>query len=89
MNVLSSGGKTIDDNGYEELRGWEHVSVSYPMRCPTWEEMCFIKNIFWDEKETVIQFHPKKTNYVNTHKYCLHLWKPLKEEIQLPPTMCV
>lgn len=30
--------------------GWEHVSVSLPVRCPTWEEMCFIKSLFWDEE---------------------------------------
>ncbi|MCX8016968.1 MAG: hypothetical protein N2690_03550, partial [Rhodocyclaceae bacterium] len=23
--------------------GWEHVSVSRPDRCPTWEEMCRVK----------------------------------------------
>ncbi len=25
--------------------GWEHVSVSLPRRCPTWDEMCLIKDI--------------------------------------------
>jgi hypothetical protein len=26
--------------------GWEHVSVSLANRCPTWDEMCFIKGVF-------------------------------------------
>ena len=26
--------------------GWEHVSVSLQNRCPTWDEMCRIKDIF-------------------------------------------
>lgn len=39
---------------------WEHVSVSLAHRCPSWEEMCFVKSLFWKEEETVIQFHPKK-----------------------------
>jgi len=30
-------------------QGWEHVSFSLPNRCPNWREMCFIKNLFWDE----------------------------------------
>jgi hypothetical protein len=85
MSVVSSGLKKEGGTG---LFKWEHVSVSYPKRCPTWEEMCFIKDIFWDENETVIQFHPRKTDYVNTHKYCLHLWKPDKE-VELPPALCV
>src|SRR5690349_6482303 len=30
--------------------GWEHVSISIPSedRCPTWEEMCFVKDLFWN-----------------------------------------
>ena len=31
--------------------GWEHVSVSLARRCPTWEEMCMVKDIFWGEEE--------------------------------------
>ena len=30
--------------------GWEHVSVSLARRCPTWEEMCMVKDIFWGEE---------------------------------------
>lgn len=41
--------------------GWEHVSVSLSNRCPTWEEMCMVKDIFWGEDECVIQFHPPKS----------------------------
>ncbi len=26
--------------------GWEHVSVSLKGRCPTWNEMCWIKELF-------------------------------------------
>lgn len=67
--------------------GWEHCSVSIKghKRCPTWEEMCMFKDIFWLEDETVIQIHPAKSQYVNTHKYCLHLWKPIDKEIPKPP----
>ena len=39
---------------------WEHVSVSLPDRCPTWEEMCFIKDLFWNSDECVVQYHPPK-----------------------------
>lgn len=54
---------------------WDHVSVSFRNRCPTWEEMALIKSLFWSEDECVVQFHPAKEDYVNMHKYCLHLWK--------------
>ena len=66
--------------------GWDHVSVSLKGRCPTWAEMCFVKNIFFDDEETVIQFHPKKSKYVNQHPYTLHLWKNQTNDIELPPS---
>lgn len=86
LNVISSGDF---DQEYPDKPYWEHVSVSIPDRCPTWDEMCFVKDLFWDESETVIQFHPKRSEYVNKHEYCLHLWKPPGGDIQLPPSICV
>lgn len=70
---------------------WQHVSVSIlnQCRCPTWEEMCHIKDLFWNEDEAVIQIHPAKCDYVNNHKYCLHLWKPIYKPLNLPPSILV
>ena len=76
--------KVIICDGSES--GWDHVSVSLPNRCPNWEEMSFIKDQFFGGDETVIQFHPKKSEYVNNHPYCLHLWKPYNQDIPLPPS---
>lgn len=73
--------------------GWEHVSVSPCNRkrqtCPTWDEMCAIKDLFFDEEETVVQYHPPKSDYVNMHPYCLHLWRPIGREIPRPPSIFV
>ena len=68
---------------------WEHVSVSLPNRCPNWPEMCFIKSLFWDEEETVMQLHPPKSKWINNHQYCLHIWRPKNQEIPLPPDITV
>ena len=65
--------------------GWEHVSVSLRNRCPTWDEMCLVKDIFWRDDECVVQFHPPKNEYINVHPYCLHLWKKIGEKTDLPP----
>ncbi len=65
--------------------GWEHVSVSFSTRCPTWEEMCKVKDMFWNEDECVIQYHPPKSEYVNNHPYCLHLWRKAGEDFERPP----
>lgn len=76
-----------------EETGWEHVSVSVAIgrktRMPTWDEMCFVKGKFWEEEEAVIQFHPPKSEYVNNHPHCLHLWKYTKGEFPLPDSIFV
>jgi hypothetical protein len=56
--------------------GWDHVSVSLPNRCPTWEEMDHIRRLFFRDDETVMQLHVPNTDHVNTHRFCLHLWRP-------------
>jgi hypothetical protein len=72
-----------------DQRGWEHVSVSLPTRCPTWTEMCAIKDMLWDEDDCVVQYHPSKADYVNKHPFCLHLWRPTDETLPKPPTWMV
>lgn len=69
--------------------GWEHLSISTPIRTPNWEEMCKMKDVFWDDDEVCMQIHPKKEDYVNNMKYCLHIWKPIKEKIPTPPSIMV
>lgn len=76
-------------------QSWEHVSVSLGHRTPTWAEMCFIKSVFWDPEDCVIQYHPPESQYVNHHPYCLHLWRPGRPHgaaallIPLPPLSMV
>lgn len=69
--------------------GWEHVSVSNPVRTPTWEEMSFIKQTFWGDEDCVVQFHPPKSEYVNQHPFCLHLWRKIGAEFETPPSILV
>lgn len=68
--------------------GWEHVSVSTKRRVPNWTEMCFVKALFWEDEEAVLQFHPPKSDYVNNHPHCLHLWRH-KDGHRLPPSILV
>lgn len=72
---------------------WEHVSVharkGVIIRTPSWKEMCFIKDLFWDSEDIIIQYHPKKSEYVNLHPGTLHLWRPIKQEIPTPPKYMV
>jgi hypothetical protein len=70
--------------------GWEHVSVSIPKQkhTPNWKEMCFVKDLFWDAEDAVVQFHPPRSAYVNNVSNCLHLWRPV-DGVRLPPGILV
>lgn len=69
--------------------GWDHVSVSLPNRCPTWDEMCRVKRLFFHEDECVIQYHPPEEDYVNHNEFVLHMWKPHDVKIPMPPVYMV
>jgi hypothetical protein len=85
------GAFIIDHAGIEfvviasEGLGWEHVSITPRRnRPPTWDQMCFFKGLFWDEEDCVVQYHPPKSEYVNNHPNCLHLWRPIDIEVTRP-----
>jgi hypothetical protein len=74
-----------------DSEGWKHVSVSLERenKCPTWKIMCCVKDLFWGPDDVVVQFHPKKKDYVNWHPYCLHLWQCLNKEFPTPDPILV
>jgi hypothetical protein len=69
--------------------GWEHVSVSFHDRCPTCEEMHKVKQLFWDDDDCVVQYHPPQSDYVSHHPFCLHLWRPIGVDLPRPPSWMV
>ena len=78
--------------------GWEHVSVTAwrgrigraTKGCtPNWPEMCHAKDTFWGDEDRVVQFHPPRSEHVNAHEHCLHLWRPTDLEIPHPPFIFV
>lgn len=86
--IVSAG----DEWFIEGLPGpaWEHVSISVPAGgVPRWEEMCWVKRLFWKPEECVVQYHPPEADYVNVHAGVLHLWRPVGVAIPMPPRRCV
>lgn len=57
--------------------GWQHVSVSFGKnhKTPSWEVMCAVKALFWEDEDIVIQLHPPRSKWINNHPGCLHLWR--------------
>ena len=83
LNVIAADGQET---------GWEHVSVSLtetPNKCPSWDEMCVVKRLFWEGSDCVVQFHPRDAEYVNLHPGVLHLWRCVNAEFPVPPMICV
>lgn len=87
--------------GFDDIevsKDWEHVSVrgvkSIGMNqvknlTPSWDEMCFVKNLFWEPEDLVVQYHPKKSEYINMHPNVLHLWRFKPSDIPTPPKILV
>lgn len=78
----------------EGLARWEHVSIRArgldgTDRLCTWGEMCWAKGMFWSDEECVVQFHPPASEYVNNHRFVLHLWKPVEVAMPMPPSILV
>jgi hypothetical protein len=78
-----------------DQEGWEHVSVTDQThrrsqdRTPSWEMMCRVKRAFWDDDETVIEYHVPMSEWINDHPGCLHLWRPIGVQIPRPPSLFV
>jgi len=68
---------------------WNHVSVSLPNRCPTWTEMSFVKELFFEPNEVAMQLHVAEEDHVSNHDYCLHIWQPVGQVIPTPPSIMV
>lgn len=65
--------------------GWDHVSVSFPKRCPTWEEMDEIKRMFFNDDEICVQYHPARKDHRNLFPFCLHIWRDQSGYMIAPP----
>jgi hypothetical protein len=77
LRILATDGQ----GGITAAEPWEHVSVSVRGRggvsrpkLPTWDEMCRVKDLFWDGEDVVVQFHPARSQYVDNADV-LHLWR--------------
>jgi hypothetical protein len=65
--VIISG--TVKDGGR-----WVHLSFSRGDRVPDWEELKAVKSRFLGDETLAVQVFPPKSQWVNVHPYCLHLW---------------
>lgn len=60
---------------FSDEPNFEHLSVSSHNKTPDWDTMAKIKDVFFQDEEECVQFHPKKSQYVNLMEHCLHIWR--------------
>lgn len=82
-------GGTLRAIGVANALGWDHVSVSLNDRCPTWDEMSWVKGLFFGDGECAVQFHTTEAERINLHPFCLHLWRRVDKDFPMPPQECV
>ena len=51
-----------------------HLSVSHPIRYPTWDEIKMVRERFLPEDRAYAMYLPPKNEFVNVHPNCFHLW---------------
>ncbi len=75
--------------------GWDHISLVVRTyyngkrveRIPGTSELEEVCEMFFGEDEPVVEVHPRREDYVNINPYTLHLWRPINEELPLPPVV--
>ncbi len=68
-----------EDHGGGEK--WSHLSISLSHRYPTWDEILDARYTFFPDTQEVVQVLPPKSEYVNMHRNCFHLWAPTGKRI--------
>ena len=93
---LPLGGSTVrcvvsDGSDAPPEYRWQHVSVSVEgdPRPPRWATMCWVKDLFWEPEDVVMQLHPRRSEYVNQHPATLHLWRPLPPNPPIPEPLSI
>lgn len=64
---------------------WDHVSVSRKNRAPNQAELSHVHRLFFRPGESAVQFFLPLPEHINLHETCLHLWRPRRLAIPMPP----
>lgn len=82
---LRRDGLSVIFSGATEQDGkrWLHVSCAYKDHLPSWLDLREVKDVFLGPDVYAYQVLPPRANYVNIHKFTLHLFSCLDGR-QLP-----
>lgn len=83
-SILASAGwrdlatRFIVSAGIEDTERWGpllHVSMSYPDRDPSWDEIKAVRAAFFPGDMDAGMMLPREADYINVHSHCFHLWQ--------------
>lgn len=52
-----------------------HASIAHPDRYPTWAEILSVRNWIFPAEMEVVMVLARRSEYVNLHPNCFHLWQ--------------
>lgn len=70
--------RIFEKDGLFIMVGWQgrwHLSASRDDRLPTWDELHDARYALLPDSATMAMILPPKSEYVNKHEYCFHLWE--------------
>jgi hypothetical protein len=70
MRVIYSLSRYQNDN----FRLWVHLSISHRVRIPHYDDLVYLKRNWIGDEVNAIMVLPKKSEHVNIHPRCLHLF---------------
>jgi hypothetical protein len=59
---------------YDDDKEWLHLSMSHRRRMPTYDDLAYLKKHWAGDDRKCIMVFPPKSEHVNIHPYCLHLF---------------
>lgn len=62
-------------------RLWCHLSVALPYSTPSYKMLCDLKEEFLGPDRKAIQVFAPKSEHINIHPNCLHLWCCLEGDL--------
>ena len=75
MSVILSSGVELDG------KQWLHFSVARADRIPTWDELVKAKEQFLGPESRALQVIAPRSEWVNIHPFCLHLFVCLEGDV--------
>lgn len=74
---ITNGLRAIVDTTMIDGKEWRHLSVSRRSRTPSHDDMVEAARAFLDPEKVTLNIFPPRSEWVNVHNHCLHLWQPL------------